>query len=265
MGPFFTIVLLVSLAYAGMAGYLYFNQRNILYLPEKALKSPMEYGLTGFEEIKLRTSDAFALVAWYSPPVLDKPTIVYFHGNAGHIGDRSTKLAHFQKEGWGIMAVSYRGYGNSEGTPSETGLFEDARTGLNYIIKSRNIPVEKVALYGESLGSGVAVQMATEFPGLKAVILEAPYTSVADRAAELYPYIPARTLLKDHFNSLEKIRNVKAPVMIIHGTEDLTIPVHHGQAIFGHANEPKKAYFLPGIGHTDFNVEVITQYVREAL
>lgn len=265
MGPFFTVILLIALAYSGMAGYLYFNQRKILYLPEKNLKHPKEYGLNGFEEIKLRTSDTFALTAWYSQPVLDKPTIVYFHGNAGHLGDRSEKLAHFQKEGWGIMAVSYRGYGTSEGVPSEAGLFEDARTSLQFILKSRNIPVEKTILYGESLGSGIAVQMATEFQGLKAVVLEAPYTSVADRAAELYPYIPARKLLKDHFNSLQKIRNVKAPLMIIHGVEDITIPVHHGQAIFGYANEPKKAHFLPGIGHTDFDVEVITKHMRELL
>lgn len=251
MSIFINIIIIVSLVYLGINAYLYFFQRSILYLPVKEMSGPKNYGLYDAEEIRINTDDGINITAWYIPPKHNEPVMLYLHGNAGNLGDRTEKLEAFLNKGFGMLAVSWRGYGTSDGEPTEEGLYNDARAAFKYL-KYLGFSDKDIFFYGESLGSGVAVQLATEHEA-RAVILEAPYTAIVDRAAQLYPYIPVKMLVKDKFNSLVKIPDVHIPVLIFHGYLDEVMPITHGRAILNAANEPKEARFFEQVGHTDFN------------
>ena len=257
-----SILLLIALiVYAFINAYLYFFQRSLLYLPAKHMLDPKHYGLYNMEELKLKTADNVKITAWYRPSVDKEPVIVYLHGNAGNLGDRTEKFQSLLNKDFGVLAVSWRGYGSSEGSPTEEGLYEDARAAIKYLL-DKDYKLEDIVVYGESLGSGVAVQMATE-NNFKSVILEAPYTSIANRAAELYPYIAVKLLLKDKFDSIAKIKNVKSPTLIYHGYRDEVMPIEHGRRILEAANEPKEARFFDNVGHTDFDLEKIADITYE--
>jgi fermentation-respiration switch protein FrsA (DUF1100 family) len=252
----------LALLYGLLVVGMYTFQRKLMYLPSKHIDAPRNYGLEGFSDMRAKTSDGVTVQLWYHPAENNMPTIVYFHGNAAHLGNRAGKFAAFAHDGFGVLALGYRGYGASEGEPTEQGLYSDARAAIAYATKENNIPLTKIMLYGESLGSGVAVQMATEYK-VGALLLEAPYTSVVNRAAEIYFFVPVKFLIHDHYDSISKISTVKMPVLIFHGEQDITIPLAHGKAILAAANEPKKAYFFPHIGHTDFDSGLISTHVVE--
>ncbi len=253
-------IFIAVLAYGVLLGVLYGFQRKLMYHPATALGSPADYGLSGFTPLRLRAQDGTQLTLWYRKAEAGKPTVLYFHGNAGHIGDRAPMYRALAGHGFGVLALSYRGYGTSEGSPSEQGIYQDARAAIGYLTQQEHLAPGNIILYGESLGTGVAVQMATEFPiGLLA--LQAPYRSVVQRAAELYPYVPVSLLLKDRFDSLAKIGQVRAPLLLFHGLEDEVIPVAHGKAVFEAANEPKQAFFLPGVQHNDFDSATVCAHL----
>lgn len=232
---------------------MYFFQRSLLYHPAIQMGTPQNYGMVDTELVKLQTDDKNETLAWFTPPKDDKPIMIYFHGNAGNLADRAEKFKNFLRHtnGYGQMAVSWRGYGGSSGSPTEEGLYNDGRAAINYLL-NKGFKIENIVLYGESLGTGVVVQMATEYK-VKAIVLEAPFTSVEDRAAELYPYVPVRLLLKDKFYSIDKIGLVKAPVLIFHGYLDNVMPIQYGRKMLEAANEPKEARFFENIGHTNFD------------
>lgn len=254
-----SLVLIAGGVYGGMLGYLYVQQRQLIYHPGRDIAPPTAYGLSGFTEY-FTGADGAKLQLWVHPAQEGFPTIVYFHGNASHLGNRSDKLAALAARGFGIVGLSYRGYGKSDGTPSEAGLFEDARATLAFAQQELGVPLSRIALYGESLGSGVAVRMASEHD-VAMLVLEAPYTSVASRAAEMYPYVPVKLLLKDHFDSLSHIAQVRCPLLIFHGELDDTIPVAHGRTLLGAAPEPKQGFFFPQVGHNDFDNALISEHV----
>ena len=260
-----TILIGFCIGYFVIAGYLYVFQRSILYLPNRNMGAPSAYDLYNMGSLALQTNDEVMITAWYSPPPSGERTVlVYFQGNAGHLGDRKNKLAGFIAQKFGVLALSYRGYGNSKGSPTEQGLYNDARAVIEYLAHN-GTAVEDIVLYGESLGTGVAVQMATEYP-IKALILEAPYTSISQRAQEIYFFLPIQMLLKDHFNSLEKISTVRAPLMILHGEEDTTIPPSHGRQLLQAATVEKEGHFFPEIGHNNFNlariISLTTDFIK---
>lgn len=258
MDLLFHILIAVLVFYTILCAGLFFTQRKLLYYPSMNLKDPHHYGLLDVDVVRLETEDDITITAWHIPPKHSHAvTLIYFHGNAGHIGDRAGKLQAFADLGMGVLAVSYRGYGSSGGTPTEEGLYEDARAAIRHL-QSLEIPNEQIVLFGESLGSGIAIQMATEFP-IFAAVLEAPYTSVANRAQELYPFVPAKLLLQDHFNSEAKIGQVTIPLFFFHGEKDTIMPVAHGKRLFEQANEPKEAIYYPQFGHSDFDSEVIAK------
>lgn len=160
----------------------------------------------------LSNTDKLALQLWYKPAAPAMPTIVYFHGNASHIGNRAGIYSALANKGFGVLALSYRGYGKSEGTPSESGLYTDARAAIGYLTSVQEIPISHIIIYGESLGTGVSVQMATEFD-IAGLALQAPYTSVVGRAAEIYFYVPVHLLIQDKYNSQQN-RTHKIPHII---------------------------------------------------
>lgn len=258
-------LLCAELLYICIMLYMYLMQRRILFVPEKDLWHPSHYGLDKTEDIILNTIDDVQIGCWYQPPQ-DKvmPYIVYFHGNAGHLRDRVDKLKTFLDYGFGICAPSYRGYGTSEGHPTEEGLYNDARAAVAFL-KAKGVPEGKMVLYGESLGSGIATQIATECHEAKALVLEAPYTSTADRGRERYPWLPVYLLMKDWFDSLSKIPKIHLPLLIFHGAEDTTIPQHHGKQLLKAGNTPKKGIFLPKIDHTNFDPAKLSQTILKFL
>ncbi len=223
-----------------------------MYMPSRNLEHPEKYGLS-LQEVGFSTRDNVKIAAWFSPAQDAKETIIYFHGNLGNLGTfaRHEKFRAFMDKGFGVLAVSYRGYGKSEGSPGEAGFYHDARASLDWLI-ARGLPQGKMVLFGESLGTGVAVQMAIEYENIRALVLEAPYTSVLARAKEIHWWLPVKHLLKDTFDSIGKIAGVKAPVLILHGELDRTIPVAHGRKLLAAANEPKKGVFFPHVHHIDF-------------
>lgn len=251
-------LLLVGIViYGAVVAAMCLFQRQLMYYPDKRMKPPTHYGLADMTAVPVTTADNVTLTAWTHPAKPGMPTIVYFHGNAGHLGYRAFKFRPFIAAGFGLVAVSYRGYGTSAGEPSENGLYEDARAAIKLALSMPGVSEKRLVLYGESLGSGVAVQMATEF-GVGGLALEAPYTSVVDRAAEIYPFVPVRYLIRDRFESLKKIRDVKAPLLVFHGERDKIIPIRHGKLLLAYAGEPKRGVFFPTVGHTDFDMREVT-------
>ncbi len=236
-----------------------------MYHPSRAIAEPEKYKLPHIEEIFLHSSDGTRLQVWKHSAKPGYPTILYFHGNAANLGDRAAKFSAFVDNGFGLLAVSYRGFGKSEGTPSEVGLYEDAHATINYALNDLHIPQKRLIYFGESLGSGVAVQMATErAPGL--LMLEAAYTSVETRSAELYPFVlGARYLVRDKYDSLAKIKNVHAPLVLLHGEKDITIPLRHGQELFAAANEPKEMVIYKDVHHADYTNEQIVEPLIKAV
>jgi fermentation-respiration switch protein FrsA (DUF1100 family) len=197
----------------------------------------------------LQTPDGARLIAWYAPPAAGKPTLLYFHGNAGGLSDRADRIKRFAGAGYGVFMPSYRGYSGSTGTPSELAINADARLAYEHLRKL-GVAEQAIVLYGESLGSGVAVRLASEQP-VGAVILDAPYTSLPDVGKLFYPVMPVQTFMVDRFDSKKHISAVRAPILILHGTNDQVVPFTLGKALFEAAPQPKEMVVLQGAGHSD--------------
>ncbi len=242
------IAIVVAVAiYVLIALFMFLQQRNLQYHPSNKGYAPSALGLDNVSEVTIATPDGEKLAAWYVEAEKDYPTILFFHGNAGEISDRSDRLAYYREQGFGALFVSYRGYGTSSGSISEKGFITDALAAHDWLT-GRNVNPEQILLVGESLGTGVAVQLAAQRK-VAAIALEAPYTSVADVAASIYWWLPVRLLLKDTFHSRDHIARITAPVLIQHGDADGIIPVDHGHRLFAMANEPKELVIIPGAGH----------------
>jgi fermentation-respiration switch protein FrsA (DUF1100 family) len=252
-----TVVFLLVAGYLAVNAYLYICQRNLLYHPIVEMTAPANYGIEDTKLVKLKTVDNIEIVTWYHAPHHGHPVMLYLHGNAGNLADRAEKLKVFIGKGMGMLAISWRGFGGSGGHPTEEGLYNDARAAIKYLLDN-GVELNDIFLYGESLGSGVAVQMAIEFK-VRALVLEAPYDSISGRAAELYPYIPVKLLLKDHFDSIDKIGKVHIPLLIFHGYLDDVMPIAHGRKLMMAANEPKQMRIFEHTKHTDFNFDTISQ------
>jgi pimeloyl-ACP methyl ester carboxylesterase len=244
------LLILMPFLYLFMIVFMYFNQRNMLYHLGHESHDLAYYKFDGASEITLITKDNVKLQAWYKPA--DKMTI-FLHGNAGNLEDRIDKLKQLTELGYGFIIPAWRGFDKSEGTPTKDGLFLDAEAAINYL-KSQNYNLANVIMIGESLGTGIATEMAIKHK-FKGLFLITPYTSIADRAAELYPFLFAQYLIKDNFKVLDNIDKINQPLFMIHGTSDKTIPYQHSERIFAKANNPKKLVLYPGAGHNNYNVE----------
>ena len=199
----------------------------------------------GLTEVAIPGPDGAALRAWYREADAGRPTLILFHGNAGFGWG---KLEAFAARGFGLLMTSYRGYAAAPGTPSEAGLLADARAALAWAAAGGLAPEETV-LYGESLGTGVAARMALEPGDWRALVLDAPYTSIVDRAAEIYSIFPVRFLLRDRFETDTFIDRIDTPLLILHGTADIVIPVEHGRTLLDLAEEPKRGVWIDGGTH----------------
>jgi uncharacterized protein len=235
--------------YIGLVGLLFVMQRKLQYVPDPRLSEPAEVGLDGFESVRLETPDGERLVAWHAPPDGELPTIVYFQGNGLGLEARAERFRLFHDAGYGVLALGYRGYSGSSGTPSEKGLITDAATAAGFLGTS-GLPPERLVYYGESLGTGVAVQLASrEDTRPAAVILEAPFTSALDIARLNYWFVPLSLLMLDQFRSIDHVAAIDAPLFVLHGDADGIVPVAHGRAMFETAAEPKEMMEISGGSH----------------
>lgn len=247
-GAWFPLVEYAAAGYGGLVALLYLGQRRLLFRPDRRRPVLGALAELGVREVTLVTADGIALSSWYLPPSANRPVILYCHGNGGHIGYRRTRLTRFAQEGYGVLLLEYRGYGGNPGLPSERGLCADAAAAFDFLIRERKIPPERIALYGMSLGSGVAVQLAARRE-VGALVLEAPYTSIAEAAQHHYPFVPCLWLVRDRFASLSLIERVRAPKLILHGGRDRIVPIRLGRALYERAPEPKEGWFAPEAGH----------------
>lgn len=237
-------------AYAAMLTLLYVQQREMMYPRNPARAVIAGANLPGVEEATLTTADGEKLIAWVVPPREGKPVLLFFHGNAGNFAGagRQSLFRQLTEDGTGLFAVNYRGYGGSTGSPTEDGLAQDARAA--HAAASARFGADRLVGYGESLGTGVVVKLATEVP-FRAVILQAPYMSTVSVAQLRYPYVPVGGLMKDQFRSDLAIGKVKAPLLVLHGQRDSVIPFSQGEALFALANPPKRFIGFPDGNHND--------------
>ena len=241
------LVLIIFFLYFFVLVFLYFYQRNLLYLPNENNYSGDKISVD-INKVKIQTSDNIELLGWYHEKNLkDYKTLVYFHGNAGSLENRIHKINHFKEIKINFLLLSWRGFSGNKGTPSEAGLYEDARTAIRWL-KSKGIKENDIIIYGESLGTGVATEIGQgkKFAG---IILESPFTSMIDAGKEKYPFLPIRFLLKDKYESNKKIKNIKSPILVMHGKVDKIVPFYMGKKIYDLANDPKYSYFTEYDNH----------------
>ena len=235
--------------YLAVVAYMYVRQRAFLYFPDTRHPVAAEANVPGLREVQLTSADGLHLLAWYVPPAPGQGVVLYFHGNGGNIADRADRMAMFAHANYGVLMPEYRGYGGNPGSPSEAAFLQDAEAALRFLV-GEGLADTSIVVYGESLGTGVAVALASG-RNMQALILDAPYTSIIAVAAKLYFYLPVRTLLKDRFDSLARIKDVRAPLLVIQGAHDKVVPPALGQELFARASEPKQLWTDPDGNHSD--------------
>jgi uncharacterized protein len=250
---------LVASLYFVVAALFYIFQDRLLYDPDANRTLPQAAGLPMVEEVALVSGDGTRLLAWYTPPTSGQPVILFLHGKGGALKDRPTRYRYYVSQGFGVLFLSYRGYGGSGGQPSEAGFADDAVAAYRWLI-AKGIAADQIVLVGESLGTGIAIQLAAR-EKVSAIALEAPYTSVADVANQRYWWLPVNLLIKDRFDSLSIISKVHVPLLIHHGELDRSVPVAYGRALFARANEPKEFIELNGKTHFIYTEDVFAREV----
>lgn len=248
-------VLRISIAFA-IALYLaavavfFVTQRSLLYFPSHSYTSIAEaHASPAFGEISVRTQDGINLKAWYAPATSEPFTIIFFHGNADGLRSAAQIADPYIAAGYGFLLAEYRGYSGLLGSPTESGLYNDGRAYLHDLM-ARGIESRHIILYGHSLGTGVAVQMASEFH-VGGLMLLAPYLSIPKMAQIDFPFFPSSLLALDRFDNEKKIRYIHTPLLIVNGSADRVVPPSQGRKLYSLANEPREFHSLSGRGHND--------------
>jgi uncharacterized protein len=245
-GLFVKILLIIFIIYFLILLILYFFQRNLLYHPSEN----NYYGdklKVSIEKVNIKTKDNINLLGWYHQKDHKYKTILFLHGNAGTLENRIHKINHFKNMNINFLIIAWRGFSGNLGKPTEKGLYDDARSAISWL-ENQGIMKKDIVIYGESLGTGIATEIAqnNNFAG---IILESPFTSMVDAAKNKYPIFPIRLLLKDKFESNKKIKNIKSPILIMHGEVDKIVPFWMGRRIYDIANKPKYSYFTKYDNH----------------
>lgn len=255
------------LLYAAVCLGLFAVQRDLMYFPNKARVDPAQVGASEMQVVSARTSDGLTLQGWYKPPSSpDKPVIVHYHGNAGSIAGRPSYLRPYMDQGYGLLLAEYRGFGGNGGKMSEQGFFRDAEAWLQWVLIDQRISPQRVILYGESLGTGIATQTALNHLDIGGLILESAYTSFVAMAYKKYPFLPAYLLVLDRYETIKKIGQVKMPLLMIHGEKDSVVPFAMGRRVFDMAGSSYKIFHaVPQGDHNtlyDFDVvERVAQFI----
>lgn len=245
----FLIALVIGLAL--FCVFLMWRETSMLYYPDRNLTQTPESARMAFEDLQLKTVDGVQIHGWFIPAPARGTnwTVLLFHGNAGNIGDRLEKIAILRELGCDVCIIDYRGYGRSAGEPEEAGTYRDAQAAYDYLTQQRHVPAARLIVYGESLGSGVAVELATRVP-VAGVIMDEPFTSIGDVAQKMIPILPIRYLVRNKYDNLGKIGRINAPLLVFHSHEDELFPYSYSERLVAAAREPKRLIALNG-GHND--------------
>ena len=242
----------LAFIYLLMLGFLYVMQTRMMFFPDPARPNLARNNLGDMRVVTVKTGDGLTLEGWYRPPTdPTKPVILFFHGNAGSMNGRGYKARPFLDAGYGFLFGEYRGFGGNPGAPSEPGLVADSDAWLNFLTRTEAVPPERIVLFGESLGTGIAIRLAARHSDIAALILESPYTSMAALARRTYPIFPVSLLMRNRFDSMEWVGGVRAPTLILHGTNDAVVPYAMGQAVYDALQAPKAFAKYPGGSHID--------------
>src|SRR5215213_3313406 len=260
------LLIVGAISYLGGLAALFLLQRSFLFpIPQVARTMPAAAGFPQAEEHLLTTDDGEKVIVWHVPAKPGHPVVLYFHGNGDFLAGFFGRFRDVIADGTGVVALSFRGYAGSSGQPSERGLLQDAAAA--YAFTTARYSADSIVVWGFSLGTGVAVALASEQRTGK-LILEAPYTSTADVAASLFWFMPVRLVMRDQFRSDERIARVTVPLLIMHGSNDHAIPIVFGERLFALAHEPKQFVRFPGGGHENLGsfgaIETARQFINAA-
>ena len=254
---YFTVSSII-IAYIVVIIFVYFYQRNLLYHPSENnyQNDTIQFN---HQEIFIKVNNEIKLKSWIiNKDLKNFKTLVFFHGNAGDLSNRIYKLNELDKLNINILLISWRGFSGNEGYPTEKNLYEDAEAAIDWLNKKK-VSNSQIILYGESLGTGVAVEIASK-NNFNSIILESPFTSIENSAKIYYPYLPVSFLLKDRYDSISKIKKINSPILIMHGRKDDIVPFFMGKKLFEKANSPKDSYFTDIDDHMmEFNSQLLNK------
>ncbi|MDI6744418.1 MAG: alpha/beta hydrolase [Thermodesulfovibrionales bacterium] len=245
----YTIIIGLALGYLLLVGFVYIKQGSMVYYPTKDIEgTPSDIGLK-YEEITLKTRDSVNLSAWYVPAKDERGVLLFCHGNAGNISHRLDSIRIFHALGLSVLIFDYRGYGKSEGFPTEEGTYLDAESVWEYLVSVKGARPEKIILFGRSMGSSVAAELALRHPAA-GIIIESGFKSIPALGAEFFPYLPVRLISRFKYATIDKVSMINIPKLFIHSPQDEMIPYEHGAALFKNAAEPKEFLQITG-GHNE--------------
>jgi len=244
-----TIVIGLSLGYLGLVAFVYVRQPKMLYFPTREIETtPAAIGLS-FEDINLKTADGLSIFAWYIPAPDARAVLLFCHGNGGNISHRLDSIKIFHDIGLSVLIFDYRGYGRSEGEPTEKGTYLDAEAAWDFLIKEKGIEPARIVIFGRSLGSAVAAELAMRRKA-GALIIESGFTSIPDLGRKYYPHMPIRLITRFHYATIDKVNRLALPKLFIHSPEDEIIPYDQGMRLYERADEPKEFLKIQG-GHNE--------------
>jgi fermentation-respiration switch protein FrsA (DUF1100 family) len=260
---FLFMVLRIALGvYVGLTLLVFLMQARYLYYPEREISADPSQVNLAYRDVMLDTADGEKIAAWFVPAAHEgeAASLLFFHGNAGNIGDRLGSIQTFHELGLNVLIIDYRGYGRSSGKPTEKGTRLDAEAAWTYLTGELAIPPERIIIFGRSLGGGVAVSLAASHqPAL--LVVESSFTSTMDMGQRMFPLLPVRLLSRHRYDSVKTLKSVHCPVLVAHGPDDATIPFAHGRRLHAAANEPKQFVTLQG-GHNEGGMDSDRAYQR---
>lgn len=244
---------------------MFFAQRLLIYKPSGGNIPPAQFGMMQFVSLDFTMSDGTNIHAWHKSAKKGSKTLVYLHGNAGGLASRAERYRTFARQSdLGILAITYRGYAGSTGKPSEEKIYQDMDEIIKILNEEYKIEAQNLVIYGESLGSGVAVEIASKH-NIYALILESPFTSLADVAKLSYWFLPVDLMLRDHYDSIVKTKLVKAPVLIFHAGEDQVVPLSLGEELYESFDKPKKLIVAPNKKHVNLDDNMVIEEINKFL
>lgn len=232
----------LSALFASSCGWL---NRKLIYVPYRPLAADPSAAHLAFEDVSVTAADGPTIHGWYVPLASTAPVVLLCHGNGGNISHRLDKLLRLRAAGASVLLFDYRGYGQSTGKPTEQGTYADAEAVYAWLVSTRKVPASRIVFYGESLGSGVAVELATRHRPA-GLIVESGFTSIDDMAKALFPHLPLGWMVRYHYDNVDKIGKVQAPILVMHSPDDDVVPFALGQRLFAAAREPKTFVALRG-------------------
>jgi hypothetical protein len=239
----------------GVLALFWALQRRLMYFPVGDPAAPASIGLRNVETVRFTTADGLELHGWFAPSPRSPAwfTVLVFNGNAGNRADRAPLAAALRARGLAVLLFDYRGFGENRGTPTQAGLMADGRAALAHLLERADVDDTRLVLFGESLGTAIAVQIASE-RSPAALILRSPFVSMIEVGRFHYPFLPVRWLLRDRFASIDRIRSLRCPLLVVAGEEDRIVPISQSRRLYDAAPSPKTLEVLPGADHNDFEL-----------